>query len=257
MSERDIQSLLAQRRITRAISEAVRSELSHHVSVLTPLLRPEAVFSEYIEGGRRDAGHRPGQALKDLQALYEQIAPARPLNLRRELTPPFPFANVGLEMTPVDYVHVARSGQHERHITVRRPLTWTLTYAGFGPAKLQALIESKGRSPEEMQHFILAYLLLHFVIKHQPALTHIFDELHFPVTSTTVTAFGDLPVTRIGIAVNTERPADDVVIESSELTGMDAFEEVVHAEDISRLQSPFPQRLLEIVARHNAAAAST
>ncbi|HZM95899.1 MAG TPA: hypothetical protein VFB92_20895 [Vicinamibacterales bacterium] len=257
MSGRDIQSLLAQRRVTRAISEAVRAELSQHVSVLTPLLRPDAVFSEYIEGGRRDAGHRPGLALKELQALYEQIAPAKPLNLRRELTPPFPFANATLEMTPVDYVHVARSGDHERKITVRRPLTWTLSYVGFAPAKLQALIDSKGRSPEEMQRFILAYLLLHFVIKHQPGLTHILDELHFRATSLTVPEFGELPVTRIGIDVTTERPEDDVVIESAELTGMDAFEEVVNADDISRLQSAFPQRLIEIVARHGSAAATS
>jgi hypothetical protein len=257
MSGRDIQSLLAQRRVTRAVSEAVRTELSQHVSVLTPLLRPEAVFSEYIEGGRRDAGHKPGLALKELQALYEQIAPAKPLNLRRELTPPFPFGNIGLEMTPVDYVHVATSGQHERRITVRRPLTWTLNYVGFAPAKLQALIDSKGRSPEEMQRFILAYLMLHFVFKHQPGLTHILDEMHFPVTSTTMPEFGELPVTRIGIDVATERPGDDVVIESAELTGMDAFEEVVNADDISRLQSPFPQRLVEIVARHTSAAASS
>ena len=34
MSGRDIQSLLAQRRVTRAISEAVRTELSQHVSCL-------------------------------------------------------------------------------------------------------------------------------------------------------------------------------------------------------------------------------
>jgi hypothetical protein len=257
MSGRDIQSLLAQRRVTRAISEAVRAELSQHVSVLTPLLRPEAVFSEYIEGGRRDAGHRPGLALKELQALYEQIAPAKPLNLRRELTPPFPFANAVLELTPVDYLHVARAGNHERKITVRRPLTWTLAYAGFAPARLQTVIESKGRSPEEMQRFILAYLLLHFVIKHQPGLTHVLDELHFPVTSITLPESGDLPVTRIGIDVATERPADDVVIESAELTGMDAFEEVVNAEDISRLRSAFPKRLIEIVTKYSSAAASS
>ena len=248
MSGRDIQSLLTQRRVTRAIGEAVRSELSQHISVLTPLLRPDAVFSEYIEGGRRDAGHKPAAAMKELQALYEQLAPAQPLNLRRELTPPFPFGNIGLETTPVDYVHVTLVGKHERRITVRRPLTWTLTYTGFGPARLQALLDSKARPPEEMQRFILAYLLLHLVIKHQPGLSHILDELHFPVTSTTLPEFGELPVTRIGIAVGTERPADDVVIESAELTGMDAFEEVVNVEDLSRLRSLFPNRLLQIVS---------
>ena len=45
-------------------------------------------------------------------------------------------------------------------------------YAGFAPAKLQTVIESKGRSPEEMQRFILAYLLLHFVITSARAHAH-------------------------------------------------------------------------------------
>ena len=42
-----------------------------------------------------------------------------------------------------------------------------LSYAGFAPVELQALIDSKGRSPEEMQQFILAYLLLHFVFEQR------------------------------------------------------------------------------------------
>jgi len=257
MSGRDLQTLLVQRRSTRAVSEAVRSELSQHVSVLAPLLRPETVFSEYIEGGRREDGHRPAKALKDLQALYERLAPAVPLNLRRELTTPLPFANVGLEMTPVDYVYVARSGTHQRKITVRRPLTWTLTYSGYAPARLQALLESKARAPEELQRFILAYLLLHFVVKHQPGLTHILDELHSPLSFTTLPEFGDLPVTQIGLAVSTERPPDDVVIESAELTGMDAFEEVVNVEEISQLRQSFPIRLRDIVAGLTAGSASS
>ena len=64
------------------------------------------------------------------------------------------------------------------------------------------------------------------------------------------------PFTRIGIDVTTERPEDDVVIESAELTRDGAFEEVVNADDISRLQSAFP-RLIEIVARHGSAAATS
>ena len=36
------------------------------------------------------------------------------------------------------------------------------------------------------------------------------------------------------------------MIESAELTGMDAFEEVVKVEEIAALPDPFRQRLLEI-----------
>ena len=51
-------------------------------------------------------------------------------------------------------------------------------------------------------------------------------------------------MTRLGCFVSAAR----VVIESAELTGMDAFEEVVNVEDISRLRSLFPHRLLQIVS---------
>jgi hypothetical protein len=57
---------------------------------------------------------------------------------------------------------------------------------------------------------------------------------------------GDLPITRIGVAIPTSRPADAVVIESAELTGMDAFEEVVRVEAITQLPDPLKERLLEI-----------
>jgi hypothetical protein len=249
MSGREgVQSLLVLRKLTRAIADAVREQMTAYLTTLTPLLRPEAVFGEHIDGGRREANQKPAQALKELQELYEPLAPARPLNLRRELMPPFAFANAGLEVTPVEYLHEVESGGRSRKILVRRPLTWTLTYAGFGPAKLQALLDQRVRPPEELQRFILAYLLMHVVTTHQTGLAQILESLHFPVSMTTVPEFGDLPVTRIGIGISTARPPDGVVIESAELTGMDAFEELVNVEDIHRLRSPFRERLLEVVS---------
>jgi hypothetical protein len=50
--------------------------------------------------------------------------------------------------------------------------------------------------------------------------------------------------------VATERPSDAVIIESAEVTGMDAFEEVVKVEDILRLRDPLRERLLDTVAQH-------
>ena len=37
-----------------------------------------------------------------------------------------------------------------------------------------------------------------------------------------------------------------MIIESAELTGMDAFEEVVNVEDLAQLRDPLKERLLEI-----------
>jgi hypothetical protein len=41
-----------------------------------------------------------------------------------------------------------------------------------------------------------------------------------------------------------------VVLESAELTGIDAFEEVVNVEDIARLTDPLKDRLIEIARPH-------
>jgi hypothetical protein len=57
-------------------------------------------------------------------------------------------------------------------------------------------------------------------------------------------------MTRIGIGISTTRPSDEVVVESAELTGMDAFEEVVDVDDIERLKDPVKERLMALARKH-------
>ena len=246
MSDRDnIQSLLALRKLTRAITDVVRVQMSDYLKTLTPLVRPQVTLGEYVQGGQKDAGRKADKAFKDLQTMYETVAPTKPFFLQRELNPPLDFPRVGLEITPLDYVHVAQAGATNRKIKVRSPLTWVLTYTDFPPTRLQELLDSKGRDAGEVQRFVLSYLVLHLVLQ-DPMLTQIFTALHFPIATTKMPQFGELPITRIGIPVATTRPSDAVVIESAELTGMDAFEEVVDVEDLKRLGDPLKERLLDI-----------
>jgi len=245
MSDRDnIQSLLALRKLTRAITDVVRVQMTEYLKTLTPLMRPQVVLGEYVQGGLKEATRRADKAFKDLQALYETVAPAKPFHLQRELNPPLDFPRVGLEITPLDYVHVAQPGN--RKIKVRCPLTWVLTYSDFPPPKLQELLASKGRDAGELQRFVLSYLVMHLVTTQDQPLMQMFDALHFPITTSKSAEFGELPVTRIGIPVKTTRPSDAVVIESAELTGMDAFEEVVNVDDVKGMGDPFKERLLDI-----------
>ena len=245
-----ITSLLVRRKLTRTIGEIVREHLATHLTTLTPLLRPEAIFSDYIQGIVKQPSRRADEALKELQALYDAVAPKQPLNLRRELTPPFDFSNVSLEITPVDYLHQASAAAGTRAIQVRCPLTWTLTYGGFAPTRLREVLEQKVRG-EELQRIIVSYILIHLVVKHRPDVIRLLDALHVHVSSATSGEFGDLPMTRVGVGIATERPPDAVVVESAELTGIDAFEELVKVEDIAALRDPFRERLLE-VARQQA-----
>src|SRR4029453_16225572 len=156
----NVQSLLVLRKLTRAITDVVRVQKTEYLKVLTPLLRPKTVLGDYVQGGPKEPSRKADKAFGDLQALYDTVAVARPYNLPRELNPPLSFTTAGLEITPLDYFHMAQSGADSRKIKVRCPLTWVLTYTDFPPTRLQDLLEAKARSVEELQRFVLHYLVL-------------------------------------------------------------------------------------------------
>jgi hypothetical protein len=244
------QSLLVLRKLTRAIADVVRVQMTEYLATLAPLLRPKMVLGDHVEDGTKESSRRSDKAFKDLQALYESIAGTKPFNLPRELTLPLKLVGSGLEITPVDTALAIKSGSDTRTIMVRSPLTWTLTYSGYAPTRLPDLVKAKLHTGDELGQLVVSYLLMHVVVTNSPGLKSVFESLHFPITTTTVPEFGSLPITRIGVAVSTTRPSDEVILQSAELTGMDAFEEVVNVKDISQLRDPLKHRLMEIARQH-------
>lgn len=246
-----VPSLLVRRRLTRVIAELVRSQMTEYLSTVAPLLRPRIVLGDYVEDGSKETTRKSEKAYKDLLAIYESVASAKPFNLPRELQLPLRVSGAsGLEITPVDTPHVIPSGSSTRTISVRSPLLWTLSYSGYAPGRLPDLLKNKLRVGDELTQFVISYLLLHIVVEHSPGLTSMLNALHFPITTITLPESGPLPITRIGVAISTMRPSDDVMLESAELTGMDAFEEVVNLEDVSSLTDPLKQRLVDAVREH-------
>jgi hypothetical protein len=244
------QSLLVLRKLTRAIADIVRAQMTEYLSTLAPLLRPKMVLGDYVEGGSKESTRLSEKAYRELQALYETIAATKPFNLSRELTLPLRLSGTGLEITPVDTPHVIQEGSSSRTIMVRSPLSWTLTYAGYAPTRLPDLLKAKLRPGDELGQLVVSYLLMRVVTSNSPGLSRIFEALHFPITTTTLPEFGPLPITRIGVALSTTRPSDAVILQSAELTGMDAFEELIAVDDLSRLPDPLKERLLETARQH-------
>ncbi len=244
------QSLLVLRKLTRAIADVVRVQMTEYLATLAPLLRPKMVLGDHVEDGTKESTRRSDKAFKDLQALYESLAGTKPFNLPRELTLPLRLIGSGLEITPVDTALSIKSGSDTRTIMVRSPLMWTLTYSGYPPTRLPELLKTKLQTGDELGQLVVTYLLMNVVITNSPGLMSVFNALHFPITTTTIPEFGPLPITRIGVGVSTTRPSDDVILQSAELTGMDAFEEVVNVKDLSQLKDPLKQRLLDIAKQH-------
>lgn len=244
------QRLLALRKLTRAMSELLRGQMKDYLSTLAPLFRPRHVLGNYVGSGAYEASRTGEKAFRELQELYQTIAASKIYRLHTELKTPLEVINPQLEMTPVEYTHLATSGGESKTVVISKPLKWVLTYGGFGPGRLQELIDSEHRTGDQLQQFVLHYLMMHTVVTRQPGLLQIMEALHFPLTIERSAPFGDLPIIYITSSISTLRPPDDLLVESTEVSGMNTFEEVVQLEDVAKIRDPLKEQLLEITNSH-------
>jgi len=239
------QKLLALRKLTRTTGEIINSQMKEYMETLAPLFRQRTVFGEYIQGSGKEVVKGAAQAFKDLQGRYEAIATAAPFHLPRELNSPLMQMTSSLELTPWEYIHVARTEQESKTITVTCPFKSVITYTGYSTRRLRDLLANRNRNDDELQQFVLHYLAMDVVISKQPGLVRMLSTLHFPIASGQLPGFGALPITYITSSISTSLSPDALVIESTELSGKDAFEELVNAGDIETLDDPFKKRLID------------
>ena len=246
------QRLLTLRKLTRAMSELLRGQMKDYLSTLAPLFRPRHVLGNYVGSGAYEASRTGEKAFRELQELYQTIASSKIYRLHTELKTPLEVINPQLEMTPVEYTHLATSGGESKTIVISQPLKWVLTYGGFGPGRLQELINSEQRTSDHLQQFVLHYLMMHTVVSKQPGLVQIMEALHFPLTIERSAPFGDLPIIYITSSISTLRPPDELLVQSTEVSGMNTIEEVVQLEDVAKIRDPLKEQLLEITKSHGA-----
>jgi hypothetical protein len=248
-----IQRLLLLRKLTVAISKLLSEQVRDYLTTLAPLLRPKAVLGDYIQSNIKEPSRAGAdKAFKELQTLYEQIAGTKPFNLPTELKPPIEIVSTALEFTPLEYEHSARTEDETKTVVVTSPLKWVLNYSGFSLGRLKTLVADRNRSANELREFILHYLVLQVVLSKQTGVTNILQTLHFTVSSEQyLPELGKLPITQITSAISTHLPPDNVIIESTEISGRNVFEEVINVEDIVKLRDPLRERLVELVKGHD------
>lgn len=238
------QKLLTLRKLTRTTGEIINGQMKAYVATLTPLFRQRAVFGEYIQASGKETVKGAEHAFKELQSLYESIATAAPFHLSRELNSPLMQMTSSLELTPWEYIHTATKDGESRTVTVTCPFKSIVTYSGYSPRRLRELLTNRNRNDGELQQFVLHHLAMHVVVSKQPGLAQILNTLHFPLASGQLPDFGALPITYITSSISTSLPPDGLVIESTELSGKNAFEELINVGDIENLDDPFKARLM-------------
>jgi hypothetical protein len=176
MDQTDTAGLLALRKLTRAFSDLLRAQMKDHLSTLAQLFHPRNTFGSYVEGTQFDAA-RPGEkAFKELEEQYVKIARSVLYNLPTDFKKPMEVINPQLEMSPVEYVHVVSSGSTSKPVVVTSPLKWSLSYTGFGPARLRSLLKGH-RTGDDLQQVVLHTLMMNGVVTKQSGLRNILESL--------------------------------------------------------------------------------
>jgi hypothetical protein len=247
LEDHSVQELLALRRVTRAISDFLRRQLKEYLATLSPLFRPRNVLGDYVQGGPKEMAKGADAAFKELQVLYDTVAQTKLFSLPPSLKAPIETVSSALEITPVQYVYEANTERESKTVTITSPFSWVLSYAGFAPRPLDTFRFEREEGPGDLHRFVLHHLVLNVVMSRQQGVAKILEALHFPSKSEPSAEFGGLPITQISACISTIRPPDSIIIESTEVSGTDAFEEVVNIEEIGQIRDPLKEQLLELV----------
>lgn len=252
MEERfDTQRLLTLRKITRVVADHLNRELNAHLSTLAPLVSPRSVFGAHIRSSTKVTVKGADKALEELTKLYETVHQARPFNLRSRFDTPLDILGASPQVSPREYTYSAPSGEGKKHIRITSPLSWILTYNGFGPNHLRELLGKQREAVgSELQQCILHYLVLYVTLTKRPGVIRLLDAIRFPVSFERIEEFGDLPIPIISCPVSTIRPPDPVLVQSTEISGAPQFEEVIDLGHIAALADPFKADLVNLIREH-------
>ncbi len=84
----------------------------------------------------------------------------------------------------------------------------------------------------------------------QPGVLKIFEGLRFRLALEKSAAFSGLPVAILHAPIGTVRPDDDVILDSTELSGMDVFEEIAAVDDIVKIPDALRDQLVDLAKKH-------
>lgn len=243
------QQLLELRKLTRSVAEVLRAELAQYLTTLMPLVRPRTLLGHYVQGAPKEAVRGADKIFKDIQGVYDTVASVKPFNLPRELKPPLPLDSSAIEFEPFEYSHTVKTRSSSKSVLVTSPLKWVVYYSGYSPAKLKDALEEGDTVGVPILEHVLHHVVLHGALFLQKGVAGLFDALRFPLSTHHLPGLGNLPVTVVSAPVPTVRPSDARILESTELSGSDAFEEVVDAEALRGLHDPLKEKLLPLLSQ--------
>jgi hypothetical protein len=212
------------------------------------LFQPRLLFGDLIRFEKCSAKGQEA-ALQELLKLYQPFARGAALGLQAELTPPLDIFGSTPELCPVTYAYTPEGST--KSVTIIRPLQWVLAFKDQHPERLRELVARQSRSSgQELQACVLHYLAMHMLATRRPGPASILDALRFPLASKPQQEFSGLPFIVMSAPVDSMRPPDALILQSTQISGTATFEEVVDVRMIPPLADPLREQVLSLVHEH-------
>lgn len=242
-----LQKLVQLRKATRTVADTLRTQLKEYLSTLMPLFRPKAALGDFVAGGPKESPANADKALAEIQSLFARVASDKPFNLDPELAAPLEISHTPLEIQTYEYTYTAEGPSGNKTVKVISPLKWVLSYPGYSLNALRELIAQRNPAEEALRRFAIHGAVLHYMMFRQPVLPKMFEALRFPINAGQLPEFGNFPVVSIFSAVPTIRPSDEVIIDSTEISGTSLFEEVVDPDAVNLVRDPLREQLAAVL----------
>ena len=234
--------------LTAEVQKICRGQLRKYLDALAPLFRPRRVLGEHMEGAGKESVVGADQTFAELRETYFRAC-GRPFDLRKDL--PLPLESVGTQigLYEWEYAYEVRGERESRSISIVSPLTWVLAYPStYSLSMLRQVIAGKQeRNAEGVQSFVLRSCLMALQFAKLPELQSLFEGLRFRVEVRKSPQLGELPLVTVSAPIRTIRPADDLLLAATGLSGRTGFEEVIDDYQAAHISDPLQAQIRKIL----------
>jgi hypothetical protein len=233
-----LDELLGFREATERVSGYLNQRLKDHLNALSPLLVPGRVFGKHV--GSRDSAPRADEALAELTEKYKQVC-ASLSGLKPELDEEV-LASIGstTQVYPYEYGYEAKGAKASRQIAMTSPIRWVVTYgaaSSLSQMRAQLLNPADRRTPSVRQ-FVVNALAFQVTLGRSPGAAHLIKDLRYEIHTQALPGLEGLPLMTLSVQLPSFRPADDLLLTATRLSGVPAFIEVIDADRVRGLQDP-------------------
>lgn len=242
-----LDELLEVREATERLSAYLNKRLKDHLNALSTLLVPGRVLGKHV--GARESAPRADEALAELTEKYKQACNSLP-GLKPDLEEEVLTA-IGstVQLYPYEYSYEAKSPKATRQITMTSPVRWAVAY---GPGAVIPQLHTQLQSANErrtpaVRQFVINALAFQVTLGRSPGAMQLIRDLRYDVHSQGLPGVDGLPLLTLGVPLPSFRPADELLLTATRLSGVPAFIELIDPDAVNAMEDPLRIKIASLL----------